>query len=54
MSKLGKALIKAATEALQAELAYCEQMVARGHKSPHWAIRVSEIEAVLKKKGKKK
>lgn len=49
-TKLGQTLIKALRQALQAELAYCEQMVKSKHKSPHWAIRVSEIKAVLKRK----
>lgn len=32
-----------------AELAYCIKMVESGHKSPHWTIRIEEINKQLTK-----
>ncbi len=34
---------------LKDELKYCKELVARGHKNPHWAIRIEEITKQLTK-----
>ncbi len=39
---------------LQDELEYCKKLVERGHKNPHWQIRVDEITKQLTKKKKSK